>query len=1360
MAIDLQIQKQLEGVVRRQGRIEFWSALAMCWAGAALIGLAVLVLERQIGWTSSLVLPSVLLLGLLAAIVIDVRQSRHRPALPEIARRIEARHPELEGRLVTALQQEPGPSGHLNYLQQRLVQETIAYGRRTDWLDTIPLKVLRLAQATHWLALALFAITLFELRGTGGGRLLSRLVTEGITVTPGDISLERGSSLVVLARFKGALPPKVELAFGQPAALQRVSLVKSLGDPMFGGSIPEVSSNFVYRVEFGGQSTRDFNVIVYDHPRLERSDVDLTFPAYTALPRKRIENTRRLSAVEGSQVDLALQFNKPVTSARLLARDKERAAVPLAIEAGQPRASLKQFVLESSKTYDLQLIDSEGRTNKVPAEFVFEALKNRPPEMRLTSPRGDLRPSPIEEIPFEGTVWDDFGVQAFGLAYAVNGQNPQFIELGRSVPGNQKKSFRHLLRLEELGVKPDELVSWFVWADDLGPDGQVRRTMGDLYFGEVRPFEEVFREGQGMEGQGGGEQSGGEDQTGKLADLQKQIVNATWKLERDHSNTGDRRAKSPESIVPPRRAPERSSDQSQNWAVPAKLFAGMPPGINGSFRVTAQVAQADQDQSNASDVSPSRPSRRASVQAPGKGQPPKYEDDAAVVLDSQQQALEQAKDALQRQRDPQSAGLWQKAVTEMELALARLQQATNSPATLKDALAAEQAAYQALIQLQAHEYQVSRSRNRGQSGRNQQMQRQLEELDLTETENRYENQREAQRTQNPERREQLQIMSRLQELARRQQDLNARLKELQAALQEARTEEERAEIRRQLKRLQEEEQQMLADVDELRQRMDRPENQSRLADERRQLDQTRQEVQRAADAASQGAASQALAAGTRAQNQLQQLRDDLRRKNSSQFADDLRQMRSQARELARQQEDILKKIQDGSSGERKSLSAAPEQEEMRSQLARQKELMTNLLERATQVSQQAEEAEPLLSHQLYDTVRKFTQDSAKDLKEAESELINHGPMTRSLFELLRDNSEQGAVKLEEITSEMLRLGYLPQAGRVGERARAGIEELKKGVERAAESVLGDDTEDLRLAQRQLDDLASQLQREIADSQGSASPTNSTSPGTVAAGERRRADGGQANTNLALQAQGQNAAGQSGAGPTQASGRNQDQNDAGAKNAQQGSSSQTAQAQGSGQQSGGAGEEPSETANRPGSAQAGSLASQGGRAQRGSAREAQNETPGAGANGGGDPLEASAAAGAGGGARNFNWDRLLTESVRRQSAPITGEDFTTWSDRLREVEQLIDEADLRDDVAKARERARLFRQEFKRERKKPDWAVVQLQVMKPLTEVRDRIAEELARRESREALVPLDRDPVPNQYSDLVRRYYEELGKEK
>jgi hypothetical protein len=42
-------------------------------------------------------------------------------------------------------------------------------------------------------------------------------------------------------------------------------------------------------------------------------------------------------------------------------------------------------------------------------------------------------------------------------------------------------------------------------------------------------------------------------------------------------------------------------------------------------------------------------------------------------------------------------------------------------------------------------------------------------------------------------------------------------------------------------------------------------------------------------------------------------------------------------------------------------------------------------------------------------------------------------------------------------------------------------------------------------------------------------------------------------------------------------------------------------------------------------------------------------------------------------------------------------------------------------------------------------------------VRAWLREELARHENIRSLVPLDRDPVPEAYSELVRKYYENLG---
>jgi hypothetical protein len=113
----------------------------------------------------------------------------------------------------------------------------------------------------------------------------------------------------------------------------------------------------------------------------------------------------------------------------------------------------------------------------------------------------------------------------------------------------------------------------------------------------------------------------------------------------------------------------------------------------------------------------------------------------------------------------------------------------------------------------------------------------------------------------------------------------------------------------------------------------------------------------------------------------------------------------------------------------------------------------------------------------------------------------------------------------------------------------------------------------------------------------------------------------------------------------------------------------------------------------------------------------------------------------------------------QAGPLTGENFSNWSDRLRDVEEMIDVPELRNEVARVRDRARAVRSEYKRHSKNPQWPLVKSQISGPLVEVRNRVAEELARREKSDSLVPIDRDPVPGKYSDLVRRYYERLGSE-
>jgi hypothetical protein len=108
-------------------------------------------------------------------------------------------------------------------------------------------------------------------------------------------------------------------------------------------------------------------------------------------------------------------------------------------------------------------------------------------------------------------------------------------------------------------------------------------------------------------------------------------------------------------------------------------------------------------------------------------------------------------------------------------------------------------------------------------------------------------------------------------------------------------------------------------------------------------------------------------------------------------------------------------------------------------------------------------------------------------------------------------------------------------------------------------------------------------------------------------------------------------------------------------------------------------------------------------------------------------------------------------------PLTGGNFRDWSDRLRDVEEMVSDPRLRAEAAAARDRAREMRADFTRHSKEPNWDLVDQFVFQPLVELRGQISDEIRRHDSADALVPIDREPVPPQYADQVRRYYERLG---
>ena len=89
--------------------------------------------------------------------------------------------------------------------------------------------------------------------------------------------------------------------------------------------------------------------------------------------------------------------------------------------------------------------------------------------------------------------------------------------------------------------------------------------------------------------------------------------------------------------------------------------------------------------------------------------------------------------------------------------------------------------------------------------------------------------------------------------------------------------------------------------------------------------------------------------------------------------------------------------------------------------------------------------------------------------------------------------------------------------------------------------------------------------------------------------------------------------------------------------------------------------------------------------------------------------------------------------------------------------MISDPDLKSDAARIRDRAKEVRSDLIRHSQEPNWELVRVSIAEPLNELRDRIGEELQKRISSKALVPIDRDPVPTPYAEQVRRYYERIG---
>lgn len=360
-----------------------------------------------------------------------------------------------------------------------------------------------------------------------------------IVVTPGDATVRRNSDLLIRAAIEGFSPEKAQVfvRFGDEQRWQRAAMRPIEKD----GKLWEFRLYALrgpLRYYVAAQSPRnaerstEHGVAVVDLPRIERVRLTYRYPDWTGLTPRVDEASRDIRAVAETQVQLEVFADAPLQSPVIVV-DRDALAMQKSGSATRGRIDVRRpgsYHIAARVANELVALTEDYR---------IEVVADRKPSIEIHKPGRDYRATNIEEVPVRIQAQDDFRLQRVELHYSVNGGDWRTLQ----VPGGGKLTdAESLLRLEELGagpaagndrkplLAPGDLVSYYAVAKDRRQAAQT-----DLFMVQVQPFERRFMQSQG----GGGSGMGGEQ--GAISERQREILLATWNLQRnDEKNARSR----------------------------------------------------------------------------------------------------------------------------------------------------------------------------------------------------------------------------------------------------------------------------------------------------------------------------------------------------------------------------------------------------------------------------------------------------------------------------------------------------------------------------------------------------------------------------------------------------------------------------------------------------------------------------------------------------------------------------------------------------------------------------------------------------------------------------------------------------
>ncbi len=479
-ALPQPILKKLRAIVWRVRRLllvrGIFATLAValiCLLSIMAIDATMVILSSAVRWALSL---GGVVITVLAGWWFLVRPLSRKLSLTHVARIIEIRHPELQERISTAVELMSSDDPEEIKGSQELIQAVVD-GAVIDVEKINPRHEFKAGRAAKFVGIAAACLAVLAavllIFPTHGLTLLKRAVApfldignayaQTMVISPGDAQIAEGGEITIEMTIAHDKIKRAELRRRLPDgrdSVERMTLMGKTedGKQRFSMTFPNVEESFAYRVRAGSAVSEYYDITAVPPPSIESLQIRYDYPEYTGLEPVELTDppSREIRALAHTRVTVTAQTNKPISQASITLNDDK----PL----GRTEISVQQITTvfsmspRTSGTWRLDLADADDLTNtKEPHSIV--TLPDKSPVVRITNPQDrELRLKPIEVLPMQYEISEDFGFSEIAIVITPDGAaTPWEITQPRpdNAPGTATWRGYAPLNLAELDLKPE-----------------------------------------------------------------------------------------------------------------------------------------------------------------------------------------------------------------------------------------------------------------------------------------------------------------------------------------------------------------------------------------------------------------------------------------------------------------------------------------------------------------------------------------------------------------------------------------------------------------------------------------------------------------------------------------------------------------------------------------------------------------------------------------------------------------------------------------------------------------------------------------------------------------------------------------